>query len=329
MIACKKNDVQFTYSPTEPKAGEKVVFSNLSSSGEDWLWTFGDGTTTTIKSPTHIFKKPGTYRVSLKVDNRNAWTATQQITVYDTIPTFVCADTVFSIYTDYTFTAQVYNPYNYEVGYLWSFPLKTPYVQSVDSSLTESSLKLYFTESMEAAPVVLRIVMNGDTTWAERTFAVDERATNSVLFRTSDADYRQRIFNARADECVADASAKGLLDEEQDTTQVYNGHTFTLSEMQSTFPGIVGFHIANRKIYYRADGLWVSNPDGSYPVQIDTAACAAMTLDRLDNRIYWANNNGVWFMPFVGSDNNRFVTRPTLLNTLPDVTKIAADNELK
>ena len=54
-----------------------------------------------------------------------------------------------------------------------------------------------------------------------------------------------------------------------------------------------------------------------------------MTLDTKDSRIYWANADGVWYMPFVGSDNNKFVTTPTLLNTLQNVTKLAADNEPK
>ena len=52
-----------------------------------------------------------------------------------------------------------------------------------------------------------------------------------------------------------------------------------------------------------------------------------MTLDAKDSRIYWVNEEGVWYMPFVGSDNNKFVTTPTLLNSLTDVIKLAADNE--
>ena len=67
--------------------------------------------------------------------------------------------------------------------------------------------------------------------------------------------------------------------------------------------------------------------DGAFPVQIDSLDCPAMTLDPTNNRIYWANANGVWYMPFVGSDNNQFVTTPTLLNLLTDVTRLAADPE--
>ena len=65
-VACKKNDVSFSYSPQNPRAGQVVTFSNLSSTGEEWEWTFGDGGTSTLKSPSHTFKQPGEYDVILK-----------------------------------------------------------------------------------------------------------------------------------------------------------------------------------------------------------------------------------------------------------------------
>ena len=147
--------------------------------------------------------------------------------------------------------------------------------------------------------------------------------------RTDEADYRQRIFGERSDEPKPDETATTLLDMEEDTLQEYNGHLFTLSEIREVFPEVKGFHIANRKIYYRADGLWVANIDGANIVQIDDSECTAMTLDVRDSRIYWANGDGVWYMPFVGSDNNKFVTVPVQLNEMRNVVKLAADNEVK
>ena len=327
--ACKKTEIKFTYSPTEPRAGEEVKFSNLSSSGEEWEWSFGDGSTSTIKSPTYTYKKPGTYRVVLKVDKKNSLTATEEITVYDTIPTFVASDSIFHIYKDYTFTANVYNPYNYEVLYEWRFPLESEYAVCTDEDMTGSSLHCYFTQALEEAPIELTVVMSGDTTEIQRTYRVQDLATNSIYMRTKEGDYRQRIFGKRAAETELLAQAEPLLNDEQDTIQTYNGHTFALSDFKALIPGIEGFHIASRKIYYRADGLWVANIDGTYPVQIDSLDCPAMTLDLFDSRICWANENGVWYMPFVGSDNNKFVTEPTQLNSLEGVTKIASDNEAK
>lgn len=327
LIACKKNEVEFSFSPSEPRAGQSVTFSNLSTSGEEWAWTFGDGATSTLKSPSHTYKKPGTYLVTLKVDNKNVWKVAKEITVADTIPSFDSADSVFYIYQDYTFSAQVYNPYNYEITYAWAFPINTDYIRLADTtaSLTESAITVYFTQPMEAAPIWLDMLLNDETTYIRKSFVVLDRQTNSLLIRTADADYRQRIFSPRAEEAKADASATARLDAEQDTAQTYNGHQFTLAELATTFSGIRGFHIANRKLYYRADGLWIANIDGSNRVQIDEADCPAMTLDLTDNRIYWANANGVWYMPFIGSDNNKFVTTPTQLNALTGVTRLAAD----
>ena len=335
LIACKKIDVGFTYSPTEPKAGQAVVFTNNSSSGEEWSWTFGDGSTSTLKSPSHTYKRPGTYRVILKVDNKNSLTATQEVTVYDTVPSFACSDSIFYIYKDYTFTASVYNPYNYDVTYLWDIytvQMDTwetePQSTLIDGDWTGSSLKVSFL--VETIYYVgLQVILNGDTTYVQKELFVQDRATNSVLLRTAEADYRQRIFGDRAEPAKPDASAKALLDAEQDTAQTYNGKEFRLSELKTLFPELEGFHIANRKIYYRADGLWVANIDGANPVQIDDRECSAMTLDTKDNRIYWANSEGVWYMTFVGSDNNKFVTTPTQLNTMTDITKLATDGELK
>lgn len=330
MAACKKVTVDFSISPEAPKAGQSVKFSNLSSSGEEWEWTFGDGSTSTLKAPTHIYKRPGTYRVSLKVDNKSSLRETKELTVYDTVPTFVCGDSVFVVYKDYTFTANIYNPYNYEVEYQWyslepEQPETQPALVITDTDVTGSELHAYFTKPVSVG-IGLKIILNGQETVIERVFDVQDRWTNAVYFRTSEgSDYRQRIFGERAEFVTpGDAEAKILLDAEQDTAQTYNGKEFRLSELQQTFPELEGFHIANRKIYFRAEGLWVANIDGANIVLIDGSPCAAMTLDTYDNRIYWANGQGVWYMPFVGSDNNKFVTTPVKLNDFGNVVRLAA-----
>ena len=329
LIACKHNNVDFTYSPSAPRAGQAVAFSNQSSSGEEWSWTYGDGAVASIKSPSHIYKQPGTYQVTLKVDNKKKWTATKQITVYDTIPTFTCSDTDLVVYKDYTFSAVVYNPYNYDLKYEWYLlDSNTPFAHVTDTTMTNSTLHLYFISGLSNATIGLRVTLNGVTTVIEKPYEVADRTTNSVLIRTAAADYRQRIFGAKAEQYKPTTDTM-LLHIETDTMQVYNKDTFTLSEIAAVFPGIEGFHIASRKIYYRYNGLWVANIDGANQVQIDAAPCSAMTLDTKDSRIYWANAEGVWYMPFIGSDNNKFVTVPTQLNTFSGVTKIAADKDPK
>src|SRR5437879_4269401 len=90
-IACQKEDLQpktLETNPTVPKAdfnytvdnAEKlypvnVTFQNLSVNGDSYLWNFGEDTakvtmamnTSTEMNPTHQYKTPGDYVVTLTV----------------------------------------------------------------------------------------------------------------------------------------------------------------------------------------------------------------------------------------------------------------------
>jgi len=60
----------FTFSPASPVAGQPVSFFDQSSGGPtSWLWTFGDGTSSTQPSPVKTFASPGTFTVTLQVSN--------------------------------------------------------------------------------------------------------------------------------------------------------------------------------------------------------------------------------------------------------------------
>jgi len=50
-----------------PCVGDKVTFTNTSTSAVSYYWTFGDGGTSTVTSPVHIYTAAGTYTVSLAV----------------------------------------------------------------------------------------------------------------------------------------------------------------------------------------------------------------------------------------------------------------------
>jgi hypothetical protein len=47
------------------KVNTPIRFLNQSTEGNSWLWEFGDGTTSTDKSPSKIYKNPGVYVVKL------------------------------------------------------------------------------------------------------------------------------------------------------------------------------------------------------------------------------------------------------------------------
>ncbi|WP_181391277.1 PKD domain-containing protein [Methanospirillum stamsii] len=58
----------FTGQPQSGPAPLSVTFTDLSK-GEPstWIWDFGDGTTSNIQNPEHVYSNPGTYSVVLKI----------------------------------------------------------------------------------------------------------------------------------------------------------------------------------------------------------------------------------------------------------------------
>jgi len=66
-------------------APDTVLFTNLSSNSTSWLWNFGDGSTSTLQHPSHVYTNPGTYTVMLTAYNlpdSSTFTQTTYVTVY-------------------------------------------------------------------------------------------------------------------------------------------------------------------------------------------------------------------------------------------------------
>ena len=55
----------FTLNNTPSCAPVTMVFNNTSVGSSSWKWNLGDGTSSTLQNPTHIYKLPGNYTVSL------------------------------------------------------------------------------------------------------------------------------------------------------------------------------------------------------------------------------------------------------------------------
>jgi len=54
---------------TDNATGLSVDFSDTSTGAISWLWDFGDGTTSTLQNPTHVYVTGDTYDVKLYVEN--------------------------------------------------------------------------------------------------------------------------------------------------------------------------------------------------------------------------------------------------------------------
>ncbi len=57
--------------PLEGCRPYNAVFTDNSVSGQSYQWDFGDGTTSTLPNPTHLYSNPGLYNVVLVVGNPN------------------------------------------------------------------------------------------------------------------------------------------------------------------------------------------------------------------------------------------------------------------
>jgi len=81
VAGCKKDDSMPDVSPTssftytiDPANYKKVIFQNSShfiNSKTKYIWTFGDGDSSSLENPSHIYANDGTYSVVLKVMNGN------------------------------------------------------------------------------------------------------------------------------------------------------------------------------------------------------------------------------------------------------------------
>jgi len=76
----------FSADDTRVKVGQVVQFTDQSSGkAQSWVWDFGDGSTSTLRNPTHAFKRNGAYTVSLTVyepGESNTQTIKDFISVY-------------------------------------------------------------------------------------------------------------------------------------------------------------------------------------------------------------------------------------------------------
>lgn len=335
-VACNKITVDFSYTPLQPKAGESVTFLNASSAGEDWLWTFGDNSTSLVKSPSKTYKKPGEYMVTLMVDSAKNQTCTKIIKIYDTIPTFLASTDSILHYQDVTFKANIYNPFSYALSYQWTF---SDNAVLVHGSLESAAVTVYFQQPTAKESVQLQIVQNGKPYVINKDFTVATTLAPAVVFRHADNQvYRQRMIADRVEQVQqGNADDELQLTLTKDTMVVFNGIVYYASQLDNQFAGFSGMQISHIQLDAMAqkwyvvtpDGLFVTNFDGTQQVRIDSTATGAIYVDANRSRVYWANSEGLYAMPLVKSKNNQFTTRPMQYNPYKGIQRISINNKLQ
>ena len=199
IASCKSNEVEFSYSPEEPAIGETVRFSNTTENGEDWAWNFGDGTTSASKSPSKIFKKPGTYTVVLKVDDKATRTCTKTITVHDSVPAIGLSDTIIYFYQPVQISVDAYNPYSHPTTIQWELPAN---VKLLEGELTDKSIRVCFTQLGDQN--VKCAYQQGEKEYKmDTTIQVVDYAARSLVFARGKQIYHQRIYDYGYEEARA------------------------------------------------------------------------------------------------------------------------------
>ncbi len=269
LMACQNDDsVVFSYSPSEPRAGEKISFANLTDEGEEWAWDFGDGGTSTVKSPNKVYREPGTYTVILKVDDKNYRTCTKTITVLDTVPTLRCSVDVIPYFTEVTFSVECYNPNDEEITCKWKL---TKFAVITSEDTTSTSLSVYFT-TLPGGPMPVYV----DVTMGEKEFSLwgnfdmKDRPATGLIIGTLDHLSRQRLYPEGNDEPYHFLSS-GAEDLKQLT--IYGNNVYSLNS------GINYSHINQHNI----------NKDLDYNEAFHTLRGYTTCISVVDNYFYYYN----------------------------------------
>ncbi|MCK9613534.1 MAG: PKD domain-containing protein [Bacteroidales bacterium] len=86
VISANPFNANFTSDITSGCIPLTVNFTDLSApNASSWLWNFGDGGTSSLQHPSHIYTSPGTYTVSLTSSNTGGCSNTKTLTNYITV----------------------------------------------------------------------------------------------------------------------------------------------------------------------------------------------------------------------------------------------------
>ncbi len=126
-VAVTNVQAAFVSSTTNACSGIAVQFSDSSNFANSWLWHFGDGTTSTLQNPTHVYTTTGSYTVSLNVAYgpcSDSVTHVNFINVTQPISFNISANATAACQAP--FTVNFSNTASGATGYTWNFGDSTP-----------------------------------------------------------------------------------------------------------------------------------------------------------------------------------------------------------
>jgi len=87
----------------------------------NWLWNFGDGNTSTLQNPVHVYSDTGTYQVQLIISNSSICvdTISTNISIYNVSANFIANNTC--LYDSVKFTDITNFPFGTITSWTWNF----------------------------------------------------------------------------------------------------------------------------------------------------------------------------------------------------------------
>ena len=163
----------FTGAPTTVCVGDNVQFTDKSTGGANqWLWNFGDGSSSTAQNPSMAYSKPGTYDVKLTAYNDGCL---QSITK----PAYVVVNNPLADFS-YSFTCGSKNNYTFNdastgpASWDWDFGDGSPH------SNAQNPTHIYAAATPTVFNVTLKVTNGGCSNSITKQITVNQSSTVSV-----------------------------------------------------------------------------------------------------------------------------------------------------
>lgn len=271
-IAC------FDITESTIKVGDTLQISNCSEKADSYVWGFGDGATSTAEAPQHTYEKPGTYAVSLTVENEYGTDdASADITV---TPSSVLLKDGFENYEDfalefgswkfadkdeaptYGVSGVDYPNYGYVGSYIIFNPSKT------EPPLTDDPKYLAHSGDKYAACFSAKNVSSNDDWMISPEVTLGEGYSLTIYIRSLSDDYGPDYFRIQAHE----GETVHWLTPENESIQPpteWTEYTFDLSDLSGKTVTINIGCLSEDAFALMVDDIVVTNQDGKVMLNQD------------------------------------------------------------
>lgn len=228
LSACKDDEesipdyrVAFSVSNETPEAGEEVTFTNASTGGDTFEWTFGDGGTSTDKDPAYTYEAAGAYTVTLMVDGFEELSATKEIVVGDPVPVISASVEAIEAGSEVVFSAEVYNPDAEDLTYSWDFGATATGDDLADGISTVPAPTVVFTEA-GVVEILLTVTVGETELFTSVEVEVKSQLAKTLIFSVVDYEsgdgslFSKKLFTG------------GAISESEDMNIPTNAHPLTV-----------------------------------------------------------------------------------------------------